>query len=203
MSAPTRALLALVLASQAAVGQDSRLAARLDSATARAVSTVVEQARRAGLPSEPLVAKALEGASKGAPARRIINAVTEYAAALSAGRTGLGTGASDAEIVAGAAALLAGAPAAALGAVRAGRPRQSVTVPLVVLADLLTRGVPIDQATTAVIAVARAGVPDAGLLRFAQLVDADIRAGTPPAAAVVARTEPLLIPHNPSSDPPP
>ncbi|MGH7674962.1 MAG: hypothetical protein ACREMV_06795, partial [Gemmatimonadales bacterium] len=164
MSVLVRALCALLLTSRAVSGQDSRLAARLDSATARAVSAVVEQARSAGLPTEPLVAKALEGASKGAPGGRIVGAVTEYAAALGAADARLGAGATDPEVVAGAAVLLAGAPPAALGAVRAGRPRQSVTVPLVVLADLLTRGVPVEQATTAVIAVARAGVPDAGFL---------------------------------------
>ena len=187
----------------AAGAQDPRLAARLDSATARAVSAVVDQARHAGLPTEPLVAKALEGASKGAPGDRIVSAVTDYAAALGAANVGLGAGATVPEVVAGAGALLAGAPAATLGALRAGRPRQSVTVPLVVLADLMTRGVPIEQATTAVIAVARAGVPDAAFLRFAQQVEADIRAGTPPGAAVVARAEPLLTSDKPLPDRPP
>ncbi|MGH7676032.1 MAG: hypothetical protein ACREMV_12240, partial [Gemmatimonadales bacterium] len=66
-----------------------------------------------------------------------------------------------------------------------------------------TRGVPVEQATTAVIAVARAGVPDAGFLRFAQLVEADIRAGAPPGAAAAARAEPLLTTDHPLPDRPP
>ena len=60
--------LALFLAVPAtATAQDARLAERLDTATAAGVQQLVDSARRAGLPTEPLVQKALEG-RRSAPA---------------------------------------------------------------------------------------------------------------------------------------
>ncbi|MDQ3810146.1 MAG: hypothetical protein M3336_07640, partial [Chloroflexota bacterium] len=55
--------------------QDARLAARLDPATRKAVEVIVDSARAAGLPTEPLIDKALEGASKRASGGRITAAV--------------------------------------------------------------------------------------------------------------------------------
>ena len=59
-------LCALVPATLVAQGTDARLAARLDATTLDAVSRTIAAAADAGLPTEPLVDKALEGASRGA-----------------------------------------------------------------------------------------------------------------------------------------
>ena len=51
--------------------QDRRLTERLDPITAGAVQHLVDSARTAGLPTEPLVQKALEGNTLGASGERI------------------------------------------------------------------------------------------------------------------------------------
>ena len=93
------ALLALPAAAQA---QDGRLTERLDAATAARVQQVVDSARRAGLPNEPLVQKALEGATLGASNDRIVAAVQSLHGQLRRARGALGGDASDAELTAAA-----------------------------------------------------------------------------------------------------
>ncbi len=172
--------------------EDARLAARLDAETAAAVSGLVEEARAAGLPTEPLVAKALEGASKQAPGPRIAEAVRRYAASLGAARDALGRESRAAEIVAGAGALLAGIPADSLARLRAARPGRSLVVPLVVLADLIARRVPAPTASATIIAASRAGARDVELLRLRERVEQDIRAGASPVTAATLRGRALV-----------
>ena len=58
---PGGVLLALSLAGAKAQAQDPRLVGRLSDAARARVDTILESARRDGLPSEPLVDRALEG----------------------------------------------------------------------------------------------------------------------------------------------
>lgn len=170
----------------------ARLEARLDPATASTISEIVERSRASGLPTEPLVAKALEGASKGAPGPRIVTAVRQYAMALAAAREALGADAREPEIVAAAGALSAGVPADTLARLRASRPGQSLVIPLVVLADLVARKVPPDAASGTILAASRAGAGDAELLRLRERVEQDIRAGASPLTAATVRGRALL-----------
>src|SRR5438093_634738 len=66
-------MLALLLVA-AQVGTDPRLD-RLDPDTRAQVATVMDSASRVGLPTEPLIQRALEGATKAAPGARIVAAV--------------------------------------------------------------------------------------------------------------------------------
>src|SRR5439155_674087 len=59
---------------------DPRLA-RLDTAARSLVAVAIDSARAAGLPTEPLVQRALEGATKDAPGTLIVSAVQRAAAA--------------------------------------------------------------------------------------------------------------------------
>jgi hypothetical protein len=183
----TRALLIALWATAplAAQAGDPRLS-RLDPAVRPAVVALVDSARAAGLPVEPLVQRALEGTSKGATPDRILAAVRRLTRDLGAARTALGA-ATAPEIDAGAAALHAGARPADLAALRARRPRQSLVVPLGVLADLVATGVPPDTAAAAVLALA-ATTPDAEYLVFRRNVERDIALGAPPAAAAAVRS---------------
>jgi hypothetical protein len=186
----TRALttaLALALLGPRAEAQDARLASRLDVETRVAVERIVDSARAARLPAEPLIVKALEGASKSAPGERIVIAVRTLAGNLSVARDALGTSSADAEIVAGASALHAGIPAEALRALRGRRARQQLAVPLAVLADLVARGVPRDTASAVVLALAQRGARDAELIAFRKDVEHDIGLGAPPATAASVR----------------
>ena len=180
-------LLLGLFAARPLMGQDPRLAGRLDAGTRAAVEAVVDSARAEGLPADPLVTKALEGASKGAAAARIVTAVRRLAGELRAARTALGSASTAEELVAGAAALRAGAAASALQQVRGVRPGAMVAVHLAVLADLLADGVPADTAAAAVVALARATVRDADLVAFRQGVDRDISLGASPGAAATVR----------------
>jgi hypothetical protein len=165
---------------------DPRLA-RLDPAVRPVVAALVDSARAAGLPTEPLVQRALEGTSKRAAGDRVVAAVRRLARDLGTARSALGPAATGPEIDAGAAALYAGARPADLTALRARRPRQSLVVPLGVLADLVATGVPADTAAAAVLALA-ATTADDDYLACRRNVERDIALGAPPAAAAAVRS---------------
>ena len=176
---------ALSVARAAAQGTDPRLE-RLDETTRPVVIAIVDSARAAGLPVNPLVERALEGATKGAPADIIVGAVRRLAGDLGRARDALGPSASAGELNAGAAALRAGAGTDVLTRLRRARRHQSVTMALAVLTDLVARGVPVDTAATAVLALA-ATVRDEDLVEFRRAVERDIAIGAPPAAAASIR----------------
>jgi hypothetical protein len=180
---------ALMCAPAVLRAQDARLDARLDAHTRDAVVTLIDSARAEGIPGEPLVQKALEGASKHADGPRILTAVRMLAGELGDARAALGTSSTDAEVIAGASALHAGIAPAALSRMRASRTHGSLTVALAVLSDLIARGVPGDTATTVISALTGAGAPDAELLRFQQGVERDIAQGATPSAALGVRAQ--------------
>ena len=140
--------------------QDERLTQRLDPATASQVQQVVDSAKKGGLPSEPLVQKALEGATLGASGERIVAAVQALHGQLRRAREALGGEASDAELTAAAGALRAGLEPSALRRLQSLRPDQPLVVPIAVLTDLVAEGVPPAEATRSVLDLARDGRPD-------------------------------------------
>ncbi|HEV8381217.1 MAG TPA: hypothetical protein VGQ29_06525 [Gemmatimonadales bacterium] len=176
-------LAALLIAAQA-VAQDPRLD-RLDPETRSAVVAIVDSARGVGLPFEPLIQRALEGATKGAPGPRIVTAVRRLTVDLGVARTALGSTASAPELEAGVAALRAGATPEVLTRIRDVR-RPPLTMALAVLADLVASGVPADSAAAAVLALAPKA-RDADLVEFRRAVERDIALGAPPATATSIR----------------
>jgi hypothetical protein len=173
------ALLTLAGAARAAA-QDPRLD-RLDPDTRAAVTAIVDSARAARLPTEPLVDRALEGATKHAPGDLIVSAVRRLAGQLGRAQELLGSSASAAELETGVAALRAGADPGVLARLKRGRPRRPLTVPLAVLADLVATGVPSDTAAAVVLALARA--TDDDLVEFRRRVEHDIALGALPGTA--------------------
>jgi len=176
-------LTVLLLVTQVAA-QDPRLE-RLDPETRSLVVSVVDSARAVGLPSEPLIQRALEGATKGAPGPRIVTAVRRLATDLGTARTALGTRATAPELEAGVAALRAGAAPEVLTQLRDAR-RPPLTMALAVLADLVASGVPIDSAAAVVLALAPTA-RDADLVEFRKAVERDISLGAPPGASASVR----------------
>ena len=168
-----RWLVALVLVGgvRQAAAQDPRLATRLDPAVRSAVTDLVDSARARHLPSEPLIQKALEGASKGASGPRIVAAVRGLLDNLQTARGALGTESTDQELVAGAAALRAGATTSSLTELRQARGRRPLEVPLAVLADLVARGVTMDAAYRSVLDLARTNAADTDFLRLGRELD--------------------------------
>jgi len=173
-------ILAVLLIVAQIGAQDPRLD-RLDPDTRAQVTVVVDSARRVGLPAEPLIQRALEGATKGAPGPRIVTAVRRLSTDLGTARAALGDEASAPELEAGVAALRAGATPQVHG-VR----RPPLTMALSVLADLVASGVPADSAAAAVLALAPKA-RDADLVEFRRTVERDIALGAPPAAATSTR----------------
>jgi hypothetical protein len=155
------ALLILALIARTGAAQDRRLTERLDSTTAVAVQSVVDSARREGLPTEPLVQKALEGHTLGASGDRIVTAVGALRGQLHQARQALGDGADDADLTAAAGALRAGLSPAALHRLQSLRGDRPLVVPIAVLTDLVAEGVPPEEATRSVLDLARDGKPDA------------------------------------------
>ncbi|MGI8618546.1 MAG: hypothetical protein ACR2L6_05580 [Gemmatimonadaceae bacterium] len=198
----------LACAALAAAAQDSRLASRLDARTATAVTRVLDSARARSLPTEPLVQKALQGAAKRAPSERVVAAVRELMGELTTARAALGARSTEAELVAGAGALHAGVPAATVTRIRSVRGGQSVTVAVGTLADLVARGVPVEAAVNAILALAGRGVADSDFLAFSNQVGRDIAAGAPPAVAARVRAagagsgaRPATVPGRPDNAP--
>jgi hypothetical protein len=194
MIARTLALTGLILAALGAaavapaLAQEPRLQGRLPDEARMEVNRVLSAAREAGLPTEPLVDRALEGASKGATGPRIVTAVQRLEAELRAARDALGPHSTDEEIVAGASALRAGASPADLARLRRARTGRTLTVASAVLADLVSVGVPVDTAVSAVIALA-GGAADADYIAFRRNVEQDVALGASPVAALGVRLD--------------
>lgn len=172
--------------------QDPRLQERLDARTRSAVQQIVDSAATTRLPTEPLIDKALEGASKGADNARIMAAVRALARRLGESRLALGTSANEAELVAGAGALSQGIAPATLSRLRTLRPGERLTLPLVVLTDLIARGVPPSTASSVIVSLAGTVSGSEAFAALRRDVQQDIVAGADPAAAVSLRARALL-----------
>ena len=166
--------------------QEARLVSRLSEAARPEVDAVLDSARATGIPTEPLVDRALEGAAKGASDERILAAVRRLWAELGVARTAFGDSASAAELRAGASALRAGATRSDLETLRARRPNRPLIVAAGVLADLVAVGVPSDTAIAAVLALAE-DAGDADYIAFRRNVESDIALGASPAVALAVR----------------
>lgn len=181
----------LVLATSAARGQEPRLAGRVPDAARAQIDAILSGARSRGLPVEPLVDRALEGAAKGAPPALIVRAVTRLRDELIVVGVAFGEAASTAELTAGASALRAGATASSLARLRGLRTGRPLTVAAAVMADLVAAGVPADTAVGAVLALA-SDADDTDYLTFRRNVQRDIAQGASPSAALAVRIRALV-----------
>ena len=173
------------------------LPSQLAPATRQAIARLGDSLRAGRLPDEPLYAKAAEGVLKGADDARIVIAVRTLARELGEARLSLGSGADDAELVAGASALHVGASPAMLKQLRethlaAAGSGSSLATPLVALADLLTRRVPPAVAAAAIDSLVARRAPSDDFAALRAAVERDIDAGRAPEASVVQRTQGLL-----------
>lgn len=184
-------VLALVaIIARIGAAQDPRLERRLDTATLAALKPVIDSARATGLPVEPLVQRALEGAAKRAGPVQIVAAVSLLATELRDARAALGHTSTPAELVAAASALRAGVRSTDLTLFRRRR-GEGLTVSLAAVTDLVTSGVPPDSAAAAVLALA-ASARDDQIVDFRRAVERDIALGAPPAAAAAVRVNAAL-----------
>ena len=136
---------------------DERLAKRLDPALLAEVRVIVAEAEAESLPTEPLVLRSLEGAAKGASAERILNALGLLLSRLRVARAALGPAAGVDALRAGADALAAGVDSTTVAGFAASNSARVTVVGLVVLSDLVTRGVPAPLAAQGLRAMISAG----------------------------------------------
>lgn len=190
---PIRGLMTLALASAAlaqAGAQDPRIGTRLDAPSRTAIVALLDSARAQGLPIEPLTEKMNEGVAKGADGPLIVAAVRKLTLEMASAHRALGSLASADELKAAASAMHAGVPAVELGKMKKQSGlRRSLTLPFTVLADLVSRGVPVEAGVNAIKSLVGAGAKDADLNKFQRNVSGDIDQGAPPAAAAETRAK--------------
>ena len=167
--------------------QDPLLNRRLGPAVATSVAAIVDSAVATGLPREPLVQKALEGASKGASAEQIIDATRRLAKGMRHAREFLGEAAGDQTIVAGAVALRLGIRPEALQRFRRVSSGLELQAGLTLAVDLIQRGVPPDTSALLVETALSSSLPPADLLGMRQVIERDIRSGIAPGMAATIR----------------
>jgi hypothetical protein len=146
------------------------------------LSSLAASVEGSGIPEEPLFAKALEGAAKRVPRDRLVPAVREYAGRLRLSREALGVDADVPLLVAGADALQRGVAASALRDLPRDRPRSPMA--LLVLAELVESGVPVDRALDMVRDAMTQRARDQRMLDASARVRMLIRQGMPPRDAV-------------------
>jgi hypothetical protein len=137
-------LILLIALPNVALAQDTRMERIRQAFPPEAVAqieTIVVDAEAAGIPTEPLLDKALEGAAKRVPTDRVIAAVASYSRSLAESRSLVGTGHDATAVVAGADALRRGVQPETVRSL-ADASTGGLAVPLVVLGDLIEAGVP-------------------------------------------------------------
>lgn len=170
---------------------DPRLTNRLDRETRDAVDAIIESARKAGVPTEPLVDRALEGASKRATGTQIVSVVRGWADDLRKARQALGPGSPDAEVVAGAHALRNGVDVKQLERLRVTKSGVRYAMALDVMNYLVNRGVPAETISPVIVNLVLASASEDQLARLRQDVERDISGGMAAATAASLRGQGL------------
>jgi hypothetical protein len=205
MRHPGRVAVALALVaipSLRANAQERDPLARLEPRVRYAVDLLLDSARLAGLPVAPLESKALQGIAKKADDRRILFQVRNVFRQLKEASGALGPRATQDELTAAAGALSAGITTAELAQLARARHEKQLTVPLVVLADLITRGVPRDTASFTISQLWQRGAADEDFLGLWRGVERDIVSGTDPGVALLNRAREIPSRGTPSMSPP-
>ena len=199
-----RALLAIVLATsvaprvraqqpvQQSADPAARLAQRLDAETHASVMKVVESAKEQDLPIEPIVSKALLGATFRQPAAVITQSVNVVLQRLVASRDALAPTPTPRDIAAGATAIELGVPSKTIQDLRSRFPGRSMVVPLAVLGELVANKVPVNRAAEMVRDLMRRGASENQLVAFSDRVREDIARGTSPSEAITTRQQGLI-----------
>jgi len=186
----------LVLAAGGLAAQQdvrARLEGRVPAEVSAAVVAAATQAGAQGLPVDPLVQKALEGAAKGVPAERVIAAVQELAARLATAAGALHDGGvatpSSMAIEAGAFALTAGmSPQQVRDLAAVSVPPYDPATSLRVAGTLAAIGVPGKQVVDVVSTTIQAGLSQAEVAALPGSIQTRMARGATPAQAAAGQT---------------
>lgn len=200
-------LLAWVALPLAAQSVRSRLEGRVPLAALPAIDSLVQQAAAEGLPTEPLVQKALEGGAKRVAAERILTAVRLKWAQLRDARSLLQRAGADpplpaAELTVVATALERGLSRALVERLVGALPRASRGPALHAVADLVAHGFDGDSAAALIVNAAHAGLRGVRLLDVASAAVQEFqRGGTRSEALAHVRRELPNVPPPPTPAP--
>jgi hypothetical protein len=205
-----RRLMALLLAAStplAAQGAEARLAGRVPPAAVHAIDSIVRVARGDGLPTEPLIQKALEGGAKGAAADDIVAAVGASANQLRVARALLELANAarppeGSEVAAVAAALARGVSTQEAERLTSALPGEPMGPALHAVADLVGHGFAERASVDLMVAAARQGLRGLRLLDVAAAaVQLRQRGRSTEAALAVVRDDLPDIPFPPRPAP--
>ena len=187
----------------ALIAQDPDPLSRLDPQTRFTVELIMDSARVSGVPTRPLMLKALEGQAKHVDNRHIIAAVrAQFHAELDV-RVALGSTLNESECTAAAAALQAGVPLEGLAKFRGDRNGRPLLRALVTLTDLIQRGVTVPEASSAILQLWSRGAGESDIYGLWKSVDEDIHSGQNPGAALAQRMREVPVHVTPGSKVPP
>jgi hypothetical protein len=160
--------------------------AKLDPSSKFAIDVIMDSARSIGLPDMPLRSRVLEGVQKRASAQKIVESVKRKFGYLRTARTALGS-VSNEELDAASAVLEAGAKPTQLTAFKTRQKGREALEAFTVWTDLIYRGVPGEEASSAITKLWQDGADDATFHSLWNNVQADISQGLNPGAALQNR----------------
>ena len=197
------AVLAAAVHPLALVAQDPDPLSRLDPNTRFVVEVIIDSARVAGVPTRPLLLKALQGAAYHADNKHIIAAVRAVFHAELDVRVALGSALNESEWASAVSALQSGVPLEALAKFRGERSGKPLTRALVVLTDLIQRGVPVSEASSAIMQLWQRGAGDGDFHGLWKNVEQDILSGQNPGTALEQRMREIPARVTPGTKIPP
>ena len=197
------AVLAAAVHPLALVAQDPDPLSRLDPNTRFVVEVIIDSARVAGVPTRPLLLKALQGAAYHADNKHIIAAVRSVFHAELDVRVALGSALNESEWASAVSALQSGVPLEALAKFRGERSGKPLTRALVVLTDLIQRGVPVSEASSAIMQLWQRGAGDGDFYGLWKNVEQDILSGQNPGTALEQRMREIPVRVTPGTKIPP
>lgn len=156
------------------------------------IQQVIRNTNAKGVPVDPLIRKVREGISKQSDPALIETAVQVLAKRLESSQAALAPSLSVDEISAGADALQVGVPVSTLRDLRKIWKTKPLTVPLGILYELVSRQVPVTQATKRVKELMNRGASDTQLATLNANVVSDVAAGLAPEAALELRTKGVM-----------
>ena len=148
-----------------------------------AFDLILDSAAAAGIPTGPLISKAREGIAKKVDSRRIVEVVRKLFGELRTAHTALG-GVAEQELSAAAALIDLGAKPAQLEAFRSRQKGRSDITAFTVWADFLQRGIPNEEASSAISKLWRDGADDDTFQSLWTNVKGDISQGLNPGTAL-------------------
>jgi hypothetical protein len=178
------ALLLLLSALPAAAQQDPMI--KLDQRSRLAIDQMMDSLRQLGLSADPLRSAALQGIRRGADNGKIVEVVRKKFLNMKTAFSVLGP-VGDNEIDAASAVLEAGAKPAQLSVFKQRQKGRSDLDAFTVWADLIYRGVPGEEASSAIAKLWQDGADEATYRRLWNDVQTDISQGLNPGAALQAR----------------